>query len=545
MSQFLGTMLMMSKDCNEAARKKWEMYARQEISEEQIEKEKMKNAKKALTLAVLLLAGSFLLFGTASANSWGLTGKLYRAVAQSKSWDDYTTLSNQEGSFAVMHSRYHHALFFVDSEDHLHVYTTAVYQPGTKREAPKLYWDGHYLTVSYGESEYYTFCEWNEGSGEYQLSEAVVNEFKLSGIPGEYGFSWQYQATDDDHDAAVAFPEKITLANFNIDLFPHSVDEVCHLNYMHARFDSGLNVLGTAADSGDAYDPDHPGNFLQPKKKGTSAVYCAPYGKSAWRAGKGKAAVGMNGGMWVLFQYKNENGQSYACIRYSVSERTQRIGYALCRDLGLPEITEQRTEPGRSFVHIDVEATADTFLTDDPDVSQFNQFSVPKGTQFSCLGLYNDSYAYVAAEVRNGKFVDGGAVVWGFVPIRDLKPMEQEKVPDVMENLAGAWQLNAGGSLAPDILVLETDGSFTAPGMIDEVAEEGASSGTWYVTKYNPFMNLYWNETSYELTLLFDNGHAIVRGLELMEEGFSLIFWEGGAGYIPYDGSQDPEGDHG
>ena len=303
-------------------------------------------------------------------------------------------------------------------------------------------------------------------------------------------------------------------------------------------------MLGTAF-SGDVYDPDHPGELLQPKKKGTSAVYSAPYGKSAWRAGKGKAAVGLNGDLWLLSQYKNEDGQSYACIRYNVSERTQRIGYALCKDLGLSEISVQNNEPGRSFVHIDVEATADTFLTDDPDVSQFHQFSVPKGTQFSCLGLYNNNYAYVTAEVKNGKFTDGGAVVWGFIPIRDLEPMEQEKAPEVMEKLAGAWQLDAGGTLAPDILVLEADGSFTAPGTTAEIAEEGASSGTWYVTKYNPFMNLYWNETSYELTLLFDNGCAIVRGLELTEEGFSLIFWEGGGGYVPYDGSQDPEADHG
>ena len=502
--------------------------------------------KKSLCvfLAVALLTGSFLLCGTASANSWGLKGKLYQAVERSKAWEDYSTLSNQEGPFAVMHTRYHNALFFADSADQLHVYTTAVYQPETKRKAPKLHWDGHYLTLSYGDSEYYTFCEWNEGSGEYQLSEAAINGFTLTGIPGEDGFAWQYEATDDDHDEAAAYPEKITLANFNISLFPHSVDEVCHLNYLNARLDSGLNILGTA-ESGDAYDPDRPGELLQPGKKDTAAVYSAPYGKSAWRAGKGKAAVGLNGNLWVLSQYKNEDGQSYACIRYNVNERTQRIGYALCRDLGLPEITEQSTEPGRSFVHIDVEATADTFLTDDPDVSQFHQFSVPKGTQFSCLGLYDESYAYVAAEVKNGKFVDGGAIVWGFVPIRDLKPMEQEKLPDVMEKLAGTWQLDAGGSLAPDILCLEEDGSFTAPDMVDEVAEAGASSGTWYVTKYNPFTNLYWNEPAYELTLLFDNGRAIVRGLELTEEGFGLTFWEGGAGYIPYDGSQDSEEVHG
>ena len=314
---------------------------------------------------------------------------------------------------------------------------------------------------------------------------------------------------------------------------------------MHARFDSGLNVLGTTAGSGDAYDPDHPGELVRPNRKGTAAVYSAPYGKSAWRAGKGKAAVGLNGDLWVLSQYQNEDGQSYACFRYDVSERTQRIGYAMCKDLGLPEISTQSSEPGRSFVHVDVEATADTFLTDDPDVSQFRQFSVPKGTQFSCLGLYNDSYAYVTAEVKNDKFTDGGAIVWGFVPIRDLKPMEQETVPEAMEKLTGTWQFYSGGSLAPDVLCLEADGSFTAPGEADDIAEEGASSGTWYVTKYNPFMNLYWEGVPYELTLLFDNGRAIVFGLELTEEGFGLSFREGGAGYVPYDGTSDPAADHG
>ena len=501
--------------------------------------------KSTCVILVTTLFASFLfLCGTASANGWGLKGNLLTSVMANHAWNDYSTLSNQEGPFAVMKSRYHHALFFVDSQEQLHVYTTAVYQPEAKRKAPKLYWDGHYLTISYGELEYYTFFEWNEGSGEYQLSDAVVNKFRLTGIPGESGFSWRYRAMDDDHDEVVVWPEKIMLADFNIDLFPHSVDEVRHLNHMHARFYSGLNVLGTAF-SGDVYDPDHPGELFQSKKKGRAAVYSAPYGKSAWRAGKGKAAVGLNGDMWVLSQHQNEDGESYACIRYNVSERTQRIGYALCEELGLPEITVQSSEPGQSFVHIDVEATADTFLTDDPDVSQFHQFSVPKGTQFTCLGLYNYNYAYVAAEVKGGKFVDGGAIVWGFVPIRDLEPMEQEKVPEIMEKLAGAWQLDAGGNLAPDILNLEAGGSFTAPGMVDEVAEAGTSSGTWYVTKYNPFMNLYWNEPPYELTLLFDNGRATVLGLQLTDEGFGLTFWEGGAGYLPYDGSQDSEADHG
>ena len=137
-----------------------------------------------------------------------------------------------------------------------------------------------------------------------------------------------------DSGEILVLPERIMLSGFNISLFPHSSEEVRHRNYMHARFDSGENVLGTAAYTGDAYDPDHPGELFEPNRKGTAAVYSSPYGESAWRAGKGKAAVGLNGQMWILSQYRNEEGQSYACIRYDVSERTQRIGYALCRDLG-------------------------------------------------------------------------------------------------------------------------------------------------------------------------------------------------------------------
>ena len=120
--------------------------------------------------------------------------------------------------------------------------------------------------------------------------------------------------------------------------------------------------------------------------------------------------------------------------------------------------------------------TADTWLTDDPDVSQYSQFKVPKGTQFTCMGLYNDYYAYVGAEVKNDKFVDGGAIIWGFVPVRDLKPMEQEKQPEAMDKLIGNWKVYAGGSMADDYLVFNSDGTFTA-GMWDWDLDTGRTGG--------------------------------------------------------------------
>ena len=86
-----------------------------------------------------------------------------------------------------------------------------------------------------------------------------------------------------------------------------------------------------------------------------------------------------------------------------------------------------------------------------------------------------------------------------------------------MNKLVGNWKLEAGGSLADDYLVFNSDGSFTA-GMWDwdldtaeRVENAARASGTWHVTKYNPFMNLYWNKPPYQLTLVYNNGRVIIR----------------------------------
>lgn len=494
--------------------------------------------KRLIMILFLVMLCMALLCTSASANSWGLTGKLYQAVEQSKAWEDYSILSNQAGPFAVMKARYHSALFFVDDQGKLHVYTTAVYQPEEKRKAPSLLLQDGRLHLRYGDQETYVFQEIGE-DGEYQLLRAEIGDFQLNGNYDEADMRvLSYWAIEEGKTAL--WPVTVRLQDFNIDLLPHSVEEVRAQNRLHAQLDSALQCLGFASGSGNNYSPDEPGQLLQPKKKGTAPVYSSPYGKSAWRAGKGKAAVGLNGDLWQLSGFRNEDGESYACIRYNVSERTQRIGYVLCRDLGLPEITDWNPdEPLTGFAHVDVEAAADTYLTDDPDVSQYQQFQVPKGTQFSCMGLYNDAYAYVSAEVKKGKFVDGGAIVWGFVPIRDLKGMEQETAPEAMGQLIGSWMLSDGGSMADDYLFFHEDGTFTANNMQWETGDvwqednTGETRGTWSVTKYHPFMNLYWNKPPYQLTLLYKNGRVLMRGLEITEEGFSLTDEEGGGGYVP------------
>lgn len=43
------------------------------------------------------------------------------------------------------------------------------------------------------------------------------------------------------------------------------------------------------------------------------------------------------------------------------------------------------------------------------------------------MGMLGNDWAYVTAEVSaKNTFTDGGAIVWGFVPLRDLTLMEAE-----------------------------------------------------------------------------------------------------------------------
>lgn len=490
--------------------------------------------KYRLALIIVFVLSACLWAASASANSWGLSGKLLQPVMKDGRWDDYTLTGNESGPFAVLSSRYHNALFYMDDEGELHVYTAAVWQPDDHRGAPALEWDGMYLSIYYGEDEFYTFLDL-DGTGEYLLNQAIIGDFYV--YANEEVDLAEYYFEADLYDDAAFWPGKISLADFNIRLFPRSVDEVRARNLMGAQLASGLQCLGSVPETGDYYSPDYPGFLLQPGKKGTAPVYSAPFGKSAWRSGKGKAAVGLNGDMWILSYYKNDDGESYACIRYDVSERTQRIGYALCGDLGLPEITDWNPdEPLTGFAHVDVVAVTDTFLTDDPDISQYPQFTVPRGTQFSCMGLYNMDYAYVEAEVRDDRFVDGGAIVWGFIPVRDLAPMPADTASEAMERLVGYWKYDAGGGMAGDYLVFNDDGTFTE-GILEWVPEnmlcEADLSGTWSVEVNNPARNLYWNRPPYQLTLIHDSGRVAIFGLDFDDTGFTLTDEEGGGGYVP------------
>ncbi len=463
--------------------------------------------KKALIVFLCMM----LLAPTALANSWGLKGELLTAVSRDDRWDSYTTHGKQSGNAAVMHSRYHNVLMMWEN-DELKVYTTAVYQPEDDKDTPVIKWTSDELTIAYG-VEHYTFRPVDERwklSGAWCGTEAGISEHEDG---------WGYWVWTD-HER-VRLSQQIWLEDFNIHLLPHTLDEARRLNQNRAELDSGADVLYELPT-------------LYEKRSETVPVYSAPFGKSAWRASKGKAAVSLKGDTWVLGSFTNADGERYDCVKYDVSQRTQRIGYIA---------TGERGTPTTNWISVPVIATEKTFLTDDPDVSQFKQFTVPEGTQLICMGMYGNNYAYVAAEVKNGKFVDGGQIVWGFVPLKHLRldPMGYDGTSnkDVMAALAGNWTYSAGGSMGPDHLTLNADGTFITNGSV---------AGTWYVRDYNSSWNLYWDDVPYELALYYDDGRVNIKGLMLhdgeTEEGFSLLNWEGSGGYSPAEESYY-EGAHG
>lgn len=460
------------------------------------------------TMLLFLVMVLLCLSPAALANGWGLKGELLQLVSDTDDWNDYTTLGDQAGNIAIMKSRYHHVLM-MGEEGRLQTYTKAVFQPDSFNGAPLLTQNGATFSIRYHDHLWFTFARREDGV--YHLHSAQSGEISVKATESEYGYS-----AVDGNGTRARLVRRIRLEDFNIELFPRTINDVRHLNLMRDWLDSEspINYPLEAEVTGAG--------------EGTAPVYSAPFGKSAWRAAKGKAAVGLGGRLWKMNPVRNAEGEEYWCIRYDVSQRTQRIGYIERRYLEAETWWEEK-----DYLHAAVEVIQATYLTDDPDVSQYRQFELPAGTQLTCLGLYNDDYAYVSAEAKDGRVVDGGQIVWGFVPLRDIQMMPAARRMDVMAQLAGTWWFYAGGLQEGDVITLNADGTYDSYlGVWDgELHGEHLSHGCWYVLEHNPSYGLYWNDPPYEIVFLRDDGSARVHGLTVDGDTFSLTFWEGGGGY--------------
>lgn len=398
-----------------------------------------------MTLACLLFASAAL------ANSWGLRGGLLDIVPKDDHYKDYTAdaddgnhpMGDRTVNHAILRSRYHAVLMAAAKEDGKWILesasTTAVYQPDDPRgQSPRLTHTGDGFTLAYGDRERYTFT-WEGGdyfltSAEYYVDPDKAFANSLTSHEGGYLF-WQSGPGGAFLPIGDALLESdgIPLDRFNIAQMPRTLMEVRNFNMTwNALLEDGDQLIFS--------------DVWQGSKNGKSLpVYAAP-SADAYRAAKGKAAVSLKEEAKILAVQ-----DGWTLIQYEVSPRTSRIGWV---EGVLSDDAEM------AFASTPLIAAADTFLTDDPLVSQFEQVQIPKGTALTGLSYLGEYYAYVAYQ--------GDVLYCGFVPLKDLRPVEDRAWEmdavttsvrwDVMDTLCGKWFRQ--GQSWQNALILCTDGTW-------------------------------------------------------------------------------------
>lgn len=459
-----------------------------------------------LTLAVTLPA--------ASANSWNLNGQLLAMVEQTHDYDDYYAMvSDYNRKAATTHtiltSRYHNQLVAVDEvkdgwKDAIFS-TTAVYQPSEQSTSgkPKLTRIKNGFELAYPKvKELYRFEYISNDWGEmaYTLMYA-----KMGSVEIERKESYRYLVTQGTDSAMWAV--EVTLENFNIHNMPkRGPDDVRRIN----EANEGLQYLAYL------YPQVVSG---QTSGKKSYAVYSAP-DTSSYRAAKGKASVS-TGDDYNLYLTVGD----WSLIEYRVSLRTSRFGWAQLGNHG-DETTED-------LVRVPMLTAYDTYLTDDPNVSEYHQAELPAGTKLTALS-HPDGWAYIYVEAT----VDG-KITRGFVPQRDVV-FDDVELPDEEAKLVGSWQMEAGGEFWDYYLRLDADGKFYGSD------NDGAQPyhGTWSVVQTPAGSNLYWVGDVPTIVFRCVNGTVYRYGVEVSDDyevtegsycrSMSFITCEGGTGYVSY-----------
>ena len=191
----------------------------------------------------------------------------------------------------------------------------------------------------------------------------------------------------------------------------------------------------------------------QKSGKQSYPVYTAP-STEASRAAKGKASFS-TGDEYRLYCTEGE----WSLIEYRVSLRTSRFGWV---KIGQPTQSQR--------LHIPMLTAYDTYLTDDPHVSEYHQAELPAGTKLTMwylLGVIDDwAYAYVEARVD-------GKPMCGFVPRRDVV-IDEVELPDEAAKYVGSWYLYSGSEIGYLYLRLDADGRFAGEKSCEARAENVA-----------------------------------------------------------------------
>ena len=433
-----------------------------------------------IALACLLLAVS-----TALANGWGLKGGAYDVISQDDRYEGYTAVADDgndsltdvgQVNHVVMENRYDAFLMAVSRTDKGWqadvVNHAAVYQPGDEWRAylpaPQLEHTGDGFRLSYGEKENYTFL-WN--GEEYVLSDVryeADTDYADCYMLVKEGLEFWHSNPEGSFlpIGDGMWPAVITLEEFNITQMPRYLSHLRQLTMTANALMDAPRLKAAAVWEG-------------VKDGATLAVYSAP-DASSFRAAEGKASVSLGGDITI---YGTVDG--WTLVGYEVSPRTSRIGY----------VNRELSEEPLAFGEVALRASMDTFLTDDPFVSQYAQVKIPEGARLTGLTQCGEYYAYVEYQADK--------LYRGFVPLKDLMPvydlalsvdgdvLTEGVIWSLMEALCGKWFPESGPAAGETILFsngsfsLRKDGQYTAHGNYRIYQEENEQLTIRFITEDN------------------------------------------------------------
>ena len=486
-----------------------------------------------LTLLLTLLAPGAL------ANSWGLKSELLlKAVSNAGIYSEYTALAQlkvQDGEVAVMASRYHTVLLFAyksNGKTHLDAYHTAVKQPGEKGYSEvKLQRKDPGFVLKYSDMEFYFTPLLSNEMLTYTLESGTIGSLTLQ-AGGESSELTGYLACTDGTNKTNWYGWQYatpSLAEFNLRLFPRTMEEIGAIREMDS-------ILWPQFEEIELMDEEMPGDA----GASTVPVYSAP-SESSVRFAKGKASVNLREP--AKFYGLTQDG-NWALIEYEVSDRTSRFGYVKRSDLPSSVTWKYNI----SSIDVPVTVTQDTFLTDDPNVSQYQQMTLNAGSSVRLLGKYREWYAYVETTLD-------GKTVRGFVPRACLRwPMPTEEAPEAAARLVGEWESGGGSETLGSYVTFSADGTVTECGLpLAEWEALPANERAEYSCVTYPCYQVYkatereraWSDSDYMLVYKDEMGYVVffeALGFYTEEDGreaFSIAYWENIDGYTRYGGSDD------
>ena len=475
----------------------------------------------------------------ALANGWGLKrGLMLNAVSKTHDYDEYSALAQlkvQDGEVAVMASRYHAVLLFAyefNGKARLDAYHTAVLQPDEKDyNKVKLQRRDPGFVLQYSDMELYFTPLLSNEMLTYTLESGTIGSLTLQ-AGGENSELTSYLACTDGTNKTNWYGWQYatpSLAEFNLRLFPRTMEEIGAIREMHS-------ILWAQFEDTELMGNEMPGDA----GAATVPVYSAP-GDGSVRFAKGKASVNLREP--ARFYGFTQDG-NWALIEYEVSDRTSRFGYVKRSELP-GSVAWRYTLP---HVDMPVTVTRDTFLTDDPNVSQYQQMTLNAGSSVRLLALYGPWYAYVETTLE-------GKTVRGFVPRACLRwPMPTEEAPEAAARLVGEWESGGGSETLGSYVTFSADGTVTECGLpLAEWEALPANERAEYSCVTYPCYQVYkatereraWSDSDYMLVYKNEMGYVVfleALGFYTEEDGreaFSIAYWENIDGYTRYDGSDD------